>query len=58
MAGYKFAVLNNAFLLHKGFKTPGGFHPDKDAELEHNRNLFRQFKLQLKDHYSKSGRRC
>ncbi|KAH9406088.1 Beta-1,4-glucuronyltransferase 1 [Tyrophagus putrescentiae] len=58
MAGYRFAVLNNAFLLHKGFKTPGGFHPDKDAELEHNRNLFRQFKLQLKDHYPKSGRRC
>lgn len=58
VAGYKFAVLNNAFLVHKGFKTPNNFHPDKDLELERNRVLFRKFKLQLKDKYPYSNRKC
>lgn len=56
--GYKFAVLNNAFLIHKGFKTPNNFHPEKDLELERNRVLFRKFKLQLKDRYPYSSRKC
>nr|XP_027199019.1 beta-1,4-glucuronyltransferase 1-like [Dermatophagoides pteronyssinus] len=58
MAGYQFAVLNDAFLIHRGFKTTDDFHPTKDAELEHNRILYRKFKLQLKERYSYSGRKC
>lgn len=58
MAGYRFAILNNAFLVHKGFKVQGVFHSNKDLELEHNRMLFRQFKIQLKDRYPTSNRRC
>ncbi|OTF79921.1 N-acetyllactosaminide beta-1,3-N-acetylglucosaminyltransferase-like [Euroglyphus maynei] len=58
MAGYQFAVLNNAFLIHRGFKTSDDFHPTKDVELEHNRILYRKFKLQLKERYSYSGRKC
>lgn len=58
MARYRFAVLNNAFLVHDGFKQTNTFHATKDAELEHNRMLFRQFKLQLKERYPKSNRRC
>ncbi|KAH7641814.1 Beta-1,4-glucuronyltransferase 1 [Dermatophagoides farinae] len=58
MAGYQFVVLNNAFLIHRGFKTSGDFHPTKDVELERNRILYRKFKLQLKERYPNSGRKC
>jgi len=58
MSGYKFSVLNNAFVIHKGFKTADTFHKEKDLELERNRGLFRQFKTQLKDKYPESSRRC
>ncbi|KPM08238.1 N-acetyllactosaminide beta-1,3-N-acetylglucosaminyltransferase-like protein 2 [Sarcoptes scabiei] len=58
VAGYSFQVLRNAFLIHKGFKKVDGFHSNKNIELEHNRNLFRKFKIQLKDRYPKSTRKC
>ncbi|XP_046665043.1 beta-1,4-glucuronyltransferase 1-like [Homalodisca vitripennis] len=58
VAGYKFSVLNNAFLVHQGVKTHSSFHADKDAELERNRMLFRQFKMELKSKYPESSRRC
>ncbi|XP_054154251.1 beta-1,4-glucuronyltransferase 1-like [Oppia nitens] len=58
MSGYKFSVLNKAFVIHKGFKTADSFHKEKDLELERNRILFRQFKTQLKDKYPESSRRC
>ena len=58
VAGYKFSVLNNAFLLHRGFKTAGGFHASKTAEQDRNRLLFRQYKEELKAKYPNSERRC
>lgn len=58
VAGYKFSVLNNAFLVHRGMKVPGGFHADKDLDQERNRMLFRQFKMELKSKYPESSRRC
>ncbi|KAK3908085.1 Beta-1,4-glucuronyltransferase 1 [Frankliniella fusca] len=58
VAGYKFTVLNKAFLLHKGFKRKESFHPQKEQELEFNRKLFRQFKTELKNKYAESSRRC
>lgn len=58
VAGYEFAVLNNAFLVHKGFKVPEKFHKTKDMEQEKNRMLFRKFKNQLKTRYPNSPRRC
>ena len=58
IAGYKFAVLNNAFLLHHGFKTSESFHRTKQLEQEHNRLLFRKFKQELKDKYPDTARRC
>lgn len=58
MAGYKFSVLNNAFVVHRGWKSPDSFHAEKDLEQERNRILFRQFKSELKDRYPKSSRRC
>ncbi|CAH1792298.1 unnamed protein product [Owenia fusiformis] len=57
-AGYTFAVLNNAFLLHKGYKLPSNFHKTKEQEQQRNRILFRQFKEQLKTKYPNSTRRC
>ncbi|XP_078062296.1 beta-1,4-glucuronyltransferase 1 [Mustelus asterias] len=58
VAGYTFAVLDNAFLIHKGFKLASEFHPQKDEENRRNRILFRQFKQELKVKYPDSPRRC
>lgn len=58
VAGFKFTVLNKAFVVHKGFKTKYSFHPGKEDELELNRRLYRQFKTELKSKYSESSRRC
>ncbi|XP_072345418.1 beta-1,4-glucuronyltransferase 1 [Scyliorhinus torazame] len=58
VAGYSFAVLDNAFLIHKGFKLATEFHPQKDEENRRNRILFRQFKQELKSKYPDSPRRC
>ena len=58
MAGFKFSVLNNAFVIHKGFKTSNTFHKEKDLEQERNRILFRQFTTELKQKYPESSRRC
>ncbi|XP_069509572.1 beta-1,4-glucuronyltransferase 1 [Ambystoma mexicanum] len=58
VAGYTFLVVNNAFLVHKGFKVSGEFHSKKDAENQHNKLLFRQFKQELKMKYPSSGLRC
>lgn len=58
IAGYKFSVLNNAFLVHQGLKTADSFHRRKDLDQEHNRLLFRQFKTELKEKYPESSRRC
>ncbi|XP_061525856.1 beta-1,4-glucuronyltransferase 1 [Phycodurus eques] len=58
VAGYKFSVLNSAFLVHRGFKIQGEFHTRKDEENQHNRLLFRSFKEALKTKYPTSSRRC
>lgn len=58
VAGYRFSVLNNAFLIHSGLKTVDSFHKKKDEDQERNRLLFRQFKSELKEKYPDSSRRC
>uniref|UniRef100_A0A8C4QLC7 Beta-1,4-glucuronyltransferase 1 n=1 Tax=Eptatretus burgeri TaxID=7764 RepID=A0A8C4QLC7_EPTBU len=58
VSGYRFAVLDEAFVVHKGFKMPGSFHARKDVEQEKNRELFRRFKVELKIRYPRSSRRC
>uniref|UniRef100_A0A8C5MSM5 Beta-1,4-glucuronyltransferase 1 n=1 Tax=Leptobrachium leishanense TaxID=445787 RepID=A0A8C5MSM5_9ANUR len=58
MAGFSFAVLDSAFLLHKGHKLPGDFHSQKDAENRRNRQLYRGFKEELKMKYPDSPRHC
>lgn len=58
VSGYKFSVLDNAFVVHQGLKTAASFHRHKDADQERNRVLFRQFKLELKEKYPDSSRRC
>jgi N-acetyllactosaminide beta-1,3-N-acetylglucosaminyltransferase len=58
LRGFSFRVLTQAFLLHKGFKTPQGMHQNKDKEHSANRLLFRQFKMELSARYPTSGREC
>ncbi|GLH07518.1 N-acetyllactosaminide beta-1,3-N-acetylglucosaminyltransferase [Gryllus bimaculatus] len=58
VAGYKFSVLNNGFLVHRGLKTTSSFHLNKDLDQERNRLLFRQFKVELREKYPESSRRC
>lgn len=58
VAGYRFLVLDSAFVVHQGYKTSDNFHSTKDMEQEKNRILFRQFKGELKERYPESSRRC
>ncbi|CAL9694963.1 unnamed protein product [Knipowitschia caucasica] len=58
VAGYRFSVLNSAFVVHRGFKIQGEFHAKKDKENKQNRVLFRSFKEGLKTKYPSSSRRC
>ena len=58
IAGYQFAVLDAAFLIHKGFKSVDGFHADKLIDQNRNRQLFRAFKKTLKIRYPSSKYRC
>jgi len=58
IAGFKFQVLNNPYLLHLGFKEPDQFHSKKQAENDRNRLIFRKFKQELKLKYPLSRDRC
>lgn len=58
VAGYRFSVLNSAFVVHREFKTQRKFHAWKDEENQRNRVLFRSFKENLKTKYPSSNRRC
>lgn len=58
VAGFSFHVLDNAFLVHKGFKVKDKFHPSKDAENDQNRLLYRKFKEELTVKYPGVTRRC
>ncbi|OXA60519.1 hypothetical protein Fcan01_05539 [Folsomia candida] len=63
VAGYKFAVLNEPFLIHPGYITPTPFHlnsfnKNTNSNLDTNRAKFRQFKHELKNRYPHSTRRC
>lgn len=58
VAGFRFAVLNNGFVVHRGFKSANKFHPKKDEEQERNRQLFREFKEGLKVRYPESKLEC
>lgn len=58
VAGFQFLVLDNAFIVHRGFKTVTDFHETKEMEQNQNRLLFRKFKQELKVKYPNSSRRC
>ncbi|KAK6634007.1 hypothetical protein RUM44_004614 [Polyplax serrata] len=58
VAGYRFYVLDNVFLVHRGFKTIGGFHGTKNEEMDANRKVYVQFKEELKFKYPNSKERC
>nr|KAI8740224.1 beta-1; 4-glucuronyltransferase 1 [Biomphalaria glabrata] len=58
VAGFDFYVLDNAFLVHRGFKVKDEFHFRKDAENSRNLLLFRKFKEELKVKYPNVSRRC
>eukprot|EP00056_Hartaetosiga_gracilis_P009190 m.131654 g.131654 ORF g.131654 m.131654 type:complete len:457 (+) comp13076_c0_seq1:156-1526(+) len=58
VAGYHFKVLYHAFLMHRGFKVHGKFHPSKEADMKRNKALYLQFQSELRINYPKSSRRC
>ncbi|NXK01270.1 B4GA1 glucuronyltransferase, partial [Corythaixoides concolor] len=58
VAGFRFAVLDGAFVVHRGFKEAGGFHGGREAELHRNRQLFRRFRAELRQRYPRSPRHC
>ena len=59
LAGFDFEVLSLGFVAHAGFKRveQGGFHDEKDAENDRNRERYREFKRDLKERYG-TARRC
>ncbi|XP_030854718.1 beta-1,4-glucuronyltransferase 1 [Strongylocentrotus purpuratus] len=58
MAGFNFAVLDKAFVVHKGFKETTEFHQQKDEENRNNYYLFLQFHTALEYQYPETKRRC
>jgi hypothetical protein len=60
VAGYKFAVLNEAFLIHRGYVThpTNSLQPKRNRDLEQGKANYRQFKNELKGKYPLSTRRC
>ncbi|WAR18799.1 B4GA1-like protein [Mya arenaria] len=58
LAGFQFAVFNNAFVVHQGFKEKSGFHSAKDEENRRNKELYNLLKHELKDRYPESNRHC
>ncbi|XP_061299299.1 beta-1,4-glucuronyltransferase 1 [Pezoporus flaviventris] len=58
VAGFRFAVLDGAFVVHGGFKEAAGFHGGRGAEQHRNRLLFRRFRTDLRQRYPGSARRC
>ncbi|XP_043221387.1 beta-1,4-glucuronyltransferase 1-like isoform X2 [Amphibalanus amphitrite] len=58
VAGYRFRVLGDAFVLHHGLKGEEPPRAAQSSEQHSNRLLFRQFKQELKVKYPKSARRC
>lgn len=58
VAGYDFAVLNNGFLVHRGWKRKESFHADNELDQERNRILFRSFKSLLSSRYATGTRTC
>ncbi|XP_038072767.1 beta-1,4-glucuronyltransferase 1-like [Patiria miniata] len=58
VAGYNFAVLDTAFLIHKGFKEKSAYHAHKLQENRRNKELFLHFQEELKVKYPESSKRC
>jgi len=58
VAGYQFAILDAAFLIHRGFKSVDAFHSRKNFDQNSNRQLYRVFKRTLKILYPSSKYRC
>lgn len=57
--GFTFYALNNAFIIHKGFKFKKDFHDTRDYENKKNSKIYEKyFKPELKMRYPDSGREC
>jgi len=58
-AGYRFQLMANAFVVHKGFKSKKSFHRSKDEENRRNWFLYEHvFNQELKLKYPDSKRSC
>jgi hypothetical protein len=57
MAGFDFHVVRRGFVLHGGWKVKEKFHPQKQAEQDANRLIYRALKEELKAKYP-GQRRC
>lgn len=44
IAGFNFMVLNNAFLIHHGFKVKESFHSAKDEEMHETETFLEHLK--------------
>ena len=58
VAGHNFAVLNEGFVLHVGFKSKDDFHSTKDSEHASNWYTYEGFMSRLSRKYPDSNRTC
>ena len=60
LAGFQFVVLNNAFVLHDGFKRRGsnGNYPGRKNEYRRNSGLNKQFLKHMAVKYRGSNKTC
>ncbi|KAK7090867.1 beta-1,4-glucuronyltransferase 1-like [Littorina saxatilis] len=58
VAGYQLVVLNDAFLVHDGFKNSSQHHATWQQELQKNDIKYRQFQRDLKTKYPGVKRYC
>ena len=58
LSGYRFIVLNKAFLIHDGFKSEQKFHHNKKNDEIKNRQNYNLFLRSLKQKYPQSLMKC
>ncbi|EEB14198.1 N-acetyllactosaminide beta-1,3-N-acetylglucosaminyltransferase, putative [Pediculus humanus corporis] len=58
VAGYKFKIISNGFLIHDGYKRKNEFHEMKNLDMTSNRKIYNRFKYELKLKYFNSTRKC
>ena len=56
VSGFRFAVLDDGFLMHDGFKERKYLTNGTDKEIKHFQQIYNLFKIKLRKKYGTRGR--